>query len=71
VLLALQRLGQPTTIERLIPLHELVRTFAGDQRRGDEWPLPVPAFSQVSHPGRPSRLMGDEGVCGRSHGSDR
>ncbi len=36
VLLALQRLGQPTAIERLIPLYELVRTFAGDQQSGDE-----------------------------------
>jgi hypothetical protein len=36
VQLALQRLGQPTAIERLILLYELVRTFAGDQQRGDE-----------------------------------
>jgi hypothetical protein len=36
VLLALQPLEQPTAIERLIPLYELVRTFAGDRRRGDE-----------------------------------
>jgi hypothetical protein len=36
VLLALQRLGQSAAIERLIPLYELVRTFAGDQQRGDE-----------------------------------
>jgi len=36
VRLALQRLGQPTATERLIPLYELVRTFAGDQQGGDE-----------------------------------
>jgi hypothetical protein len=32
VVLALQRLGQPAAIERLIPLDELVRTFARDQQ---------------------------------------
>jgi hypothetical protein len=36
VLLALQRLEQPTAIDWLIPLDELVRTFAEDQQRGDE-----------------------------------
>jgi len=36
VLLALQRLGQPTAIERLIPICERVRAFAGAQQRGEE-----------------------------------
>jgi hypothetical protein len=42
---AMQRLGQPTAIERLFPLHELVRGFAGDQQRADEWPLRLPGCS--------------------------
>jgi hypothetical protein len=58
VLLALQRLGQPTAIERLIPLYELVRTFAGDQQRGDESPLAVPGAGRCHSRGGRLDLWG-------------